>query len=67
MITSDQYIPCPVCQTRIPFSPLKLIQGTKFGCPTCSASIGLSTQSKELVKDTMDKFQELKKKSLSQQ
>ncbi|OEK01339.1 hypothetical protein BFP97_07345 [Roseivirga sp. 4D4] len=61
MINLDQSIPCPVCQTKIPFDTKQLLMGVQFSCPNCQAAIGLSDQSKPLVQETMDKFEELKK------
>ncbi|MBO3696817.1 hypothetical protein [Roseivirga sp. E12] len=61
MINLDQSIPCPVCQTKIPFDTKQLLMGVQFSCPNCQAAIGLSDQSKPLVQETMEKFEELKK------
>lgn len=60
MINPDQSIPCPVCQTKIPFDTKQLLLGIQFTCPNCNASIGLSDESKPLVQDTMEKFEEVK-------
>ncbi len=60
MINSDQNIPCPVCQTKIPFDTKQLLMGVQFVCPNCQAAIGLADQSKPLVQETMDKFEQLK-------
>ncbi len=60
MIHKDQSIPCPVCNTSIPFELNKLLAGVQFVCPSCMAAIGLSGESKEIVKDTMNKLQEIK-------
>lgn len=60
MINPDQSIPCPVCQTKIPFDTKQLLLGIQFTCPNCAASIGLSDESKPLVQDTMKKFEEVK-------
>jgi len=62
MINADQVIPCPVCKTRIPFDTKELLMGIQFVCPTCSAAIGLSKESKEIVEDTMSKLSDLKGK-----
>lgn len=66
MINKDQSIPCPVCNTSIPFELNKLLAGVQFVCPTCMAAIGLSGESKEIVKDTMTKLQEIKSSMSSQ-
>ncbi len=60
MINSEQTIPCPVCKTKIPFDTNQLLQGMQFVCPNCQAAIGLAEESKPLVKETMQKFEELK-------
>ena len=43
MINQEQAIPCPSCNTKIPFDVYQLLAGAKFTCPTCYASIGLPT------------------------
>lgn len=58
-------IPCPVCQTKIPVKIEELMQGIQFACPTCSSSIGIAPKSMPVVKDTMCKLDEIKKKSLA--
>ena len=59
-------IPCPVCQTSISIDTMALLSGQKFNCPNenCDASIGLAAESKEIIKGTMDKFEEVKKDAL---
>lgn len=66
MITTEQFIPCPVCETKIPFNAQQLIQGYKFTCPTCTSAVGISARSMDLVKNTMTKFDEIKKKSMAE-
>lgn len=56
----EQRIPCPVCNTTIPFDVNQLLMGVQFGCPNCHAAVGLATESKSLVKTTMEKIEELK-------
>lgn len=60
MINQEQAIPCPTCQTKIPFDPQQLLMGVQFTCPGCHALIGLSTESRPLVQETMEKFNEMK-------
>ncbi|MBN8838369.1 MAG: hypothetical protein J0I09_13990 [Sphingobacteriia bacterium] len=60
MFSSDQTIPCPVCNSKIPFDTKQLLMGIQFSCPNCQASIGLSQESKPIVEETMQKFNELK-------
>lgn len=44
MINQEQNIPCPVCNTKIPFQVTELLKGVQFKCPNtqCDASIGLA-------------------------
>lgn len=62
MINQDQTISCPICGTKIPFDTNQLIMGVQFSCPNsgCDASIGLAGESKEIVKETMEKFETFK-------
>jgi len=60
MHTSDQKIPCPVCNTSILFDVKQLLSGTQFTCSNCYASIGLANESKNLVQDTMEKIEQLR-------
>ena len=54
-------IPCPACNTPIPFNTHELLRGAQFTCPKCYASIGLSNESRPVVEKTMKKFDEMKK------
>lgn len=60
MINLEQSIPCPVCNTKIPFDTKQLLLGIKFECPNCKAAIGLAEESKPIVKETIEKFEEIK-------
>jgi transcription initiation factor IIE alpha subunit len=60
MFSTDQTIPCPVCNNKIPFDTKQLLMGVQFSCPNCSISIGLPQESKHIVEETMQKFDELK-------
>lgn len=55
-------MPCPTpnCGSAILFDPYQLLAGTQFACPNCHAAIALAPESRELVQDTMEKFEELK-------
>lgn len=64
MIT-EQTIPCPVCQTKIPFDTQALIRGHKFSCPKCYAVIGIAQESVEQAKTIVEEFQELSKNKFS--
>jgi transcription initiation factor IIE alpha subunit len=57
---SDQSIPCPTCNTKIPFDTKQLLLGIQFICPNCQAAIGLAQESKAVVQETMAKFEEVK-------
>jgi transcription initiation factor IIE alpha subunit len=58
---NEQSIPCPTCQTKIPFDPHSLLQGAQFVCSNCQGVIGLATDSKPLVEETMGKFDQMRK------
>jgi len=58
----SQTIPCPVCQTGIPFDANQLLQGVQFACPNCTAAIGLADESKPLVQETLRSFEETRRK-----
>tara|TARA_R110000787_G_scaffold61198_9_gene138700 strand:+ start:21567 stop:21773 length:207 start_codon:yes stop_codon:yes gene_type:complete len=62
MKNQEQTIPCPVCNTKIHFDAIQLMQGVKFKCPNeqCGSSIGLSPESKINTENVMDKFNDLK-------
>lgn len=64
MINSEQTIPCPTCKTKIPFDVQQLLMGAKFTCPTCLGIISLASESKEVVQETMTKFDQVKDKVL---
>ena len=58
-----QSIRCPVCGSQIPFDPYALVRGESFACPTCpDVSIGLDQGSRDIVKNTLDQLDSLKKK-----
>ncbi len=61
-MNKEQTIPCPVCQTKIPFDTKQLLLGVQFVCSNCQASIGLADESKPIVKETMEKFEAVKGK-----
>ena len=62
MISKEQTIPCPVCGTKISFDVTQLLTGVNFKCPNeaCDTSIGLASDSKPIVQDTLGKFEDLK-------
>lgn len=64
MNNQSQTIPCPEqeCRTPIPFNTYQLLLGVQFACPSCGSLIGLAVESKELVQETMQKFEDIKGK-----
>lgn len=58
---NDGGIPCPVCNSKIPFDVHQLLLGQQFACPTCNAVIGLAQESRQAVKSTMQKLEDVKK------
>lgn len=60
MIQQNQNIPCPICKTNIPFDTQQLMMGVRFSCGNCNATIGLADESKEVVEQTMEKFESIK-------
>ncbi|KQN65638.1 MULTISPECIES: hypothetical protein [Duganella] len=62
MINSEQSIPCPVCNNKIPFNTHQLLLGVQFICSQCSAAIGLAVESKPLVANAMEKLEQVKRR-----
>jgi hypothetical protein len=60
LINKESIISCPICLTPIPFNAQGLLAGVSFSCPSCSASVGLSKESKPIVEKTINKLEELK-------
>lgn len=60
MSLMKQTIPCPNCNEKIEFDVQGLLSGEKFNCPSCDASIALGAESKPLVEQTMEKFEDMK-------
>lgn len=61
-MANEQYIRCPDCGSQIPFDPYALVRGASFACPQCPAvSIGIDQGSREIVKQTLDELDKLKK------
>lgn len=61
-MTSNQALPCPLCQTQIPFDTSLLLQGQKFSCPNpdCDAVVGIEPNSVPVAEEAMKKFDDLK-------
>ena len=53
-------IPCPVCKTLIPVELQRLLQGERFVCPNCQAAISLPSDSREPVKEALNKLEQIK-------
>lgn len=61
---SQQNIPCPNCNTNIPFDVNALLIGASFSCSECDAKIQLANESKEVVSESIEKFNKLKQNVL---
>lgn len=61
---SQQTIPCPDCQTNILFDPKLLVMGHSFQCSGCQATISLSPDSTSVVKDALQKLDEIKQQAV---
>lgn len=59
MIT-QQNIPCPVCQTAIPFDATQLLQGVGFSCPQCGSVVSMAPESIPQGKAAIAEFQKFK-------
>ena len=57
-LQNERTIPCPVCQTGIPFDTKQLLRGVRFTCSGCGAGIGLAEESKEAVEKALAAFEE---------
>ena len=55
-----QSISCPICNTAIPFEINPLLQGERFKCPKCEATISLLTESRPQVQNAIDKLNNIK-------
>ena len=62
MFNQEQAIPCPICNTKIPYDPRQLLLGVQFVCPNCQSAIGLAQESKPLVETTFEKFEAIRGK-----
>jgi DNA-directed RNA polymerase subunit RPC12/RpoP len=51
---------CLVCKTRIPIEPVLLAQGKTFICPNCTSRVTLELKSIPVVKETIEKFEQLR-------
>jgi len=64
-MTNNQKINCPNCQSEIIFDTYALLQGVRFTCANCQAQIGLCNESKGVVGDAMNKFEQMKRSSMN--
>ena len=62
---SQQTIPCPDCQTTILFDPKLLVMGHSFRCSGCNLTISLAPESTAVVKDALDKLDEIKQQAVN--
>ena len=60
LINKESIIPCPICNTSIPFNAQNLLEGASFTCLSCSAAVRLPDQSRPIVERTINKLEELK-------
>ena len=63
---NQQSIPCPDCQTPIMFDPKLLVLGHNFSCTGCNAVLSLAPESSPVVKDALDKLEQIKKDAMKQ-
>lgn len=63
-MNDQQFIPCPTksCSGKILFDSQELLRGAQFLCPVCSTAVGLAPESREVVYEATEKFNELKQK-----
>ena len=59
-MTKPQSVPCPVCRTPIVFDITRLLQGERFRCPQCSATIFITNESRPVIQNAMDKLNKIK-------
>ena len=57
---NEQKINCPNCNTPILFNVSELIKGKSFTCENCGSKIALSTESKDVAKESIEDFNKLK-------
>ncbi|NEN88128.1 MAG: hypothetical protein F6K48_04025 [Okeania sp. SIO3H1] len=60
-MANEQFIRCPNCGAQIMFDPYALVRGERFACPKCAAVIGLDPGSRDIVKNTLEELETLKK------
>ncbi len=58
---AEQTIPCPTCQSKIPFDPVELIRGHKFTCATCASVVGIAKDDLAKAGEAYQKYETLKK------
>ncbi len=55
-----QQIECPVCHNTIFINIEELLKGRSFTCANCNSSVSLSSSSKRVVEETMEKFEQIR-------
>lgn len=65
-MNTQQTIPCPTpnCGGQIAIEARMLLQGSQFVCPNCNGTVGLATESRQVVEETIDKFDTMKQELL---
>ncbi|MDR0229903.1 MAG: hypothetical protein LBI72_12695 [Flavobacteriaceae bacterium] len=57
MKSKNSTIHCPDCNTPIAIEITQLLQGSKFSCSTCKASVGLSMESKNILEKAVKSYE----------
>jgi uncharacterized paraquat-inducible protein A len=57
----QQTLPCPNCNTAIPFNVYLLLQGHKFECPNCHCTVSMPSSSKPPVEKAIEQYDKLMK------
>ncbi len=62
-MTRINTMPCPNCNQIITYDVYGLLTGLHFTCPGCAAVISISKESQPVLKNAIDKYEELEKKA----
>lgn len=60
-MTNTNTLSCPSCNSPILYDVYGLLAGKKFVCPNCSLVISLAAESKNVVQNAVDKYEQLEK------
>lgn len=58
----EQFISCPVCETKIPFYIQQLLEGA-LSCPNCDVFIRIAPESKKVVQESVETLKRLKERA----